>query len=272
MSQETLGLIAGNRRLPFLWTDQAHAAGYKVAAVGFAEETDKKLARKMDAFELVTLGQLGKLIRFFKAHGVRRAVMQGQIQHKQLYSNIKPDWRAQWLLTRQALFVRDFRTEALLKSVAKLLQGHGIELQSALWLMDPWLASKGRLAGPRPDAKVRRDVAFGVKLAAELNKHDVGQTVVVRRQSCVAVESIEGTDACITRAAHLARAGFTVVKLARPQQDLRFDIPVVGLKTFQTAAKAHAAALVLQAGKTLFLDKERCLALAEKAGISVLGV
>lgn len=269
---ETVGLIAGNRSLPFLWTQRAHAEGFKVAACGFAEETDRRLAGKVDAFQLITLGQLGRLIRFFKAHGVTRAVMQGQIQHKQLYSNIKPDWRAQWLLTRQALFVRDFRTEALLKSVAKLLAGHGIELQSALWLMDPWLAGRGRLAGPRPDANVRRDIAFGVKLAAELNKHDVGQTVVLRRQSCVAVESIEGTDACIARAAKLARTGFTIVKLARPQQDLRFDIPVVGLKTFQTAAKAHAAALVVQAGKTLFLDKDQCLTLAGKAGISVLGV
>jgi DUF1009 family protein len=269
---ETLGLIAGNRSLPFLWTAQAHAAGYKVAAVGFAEETDKKLAKQVDAFQLITLGQLGTLIKFFKAHGVKRAVMQGQIQHKQLYANIKPDWRAQWLLTKQALFVRDFRTEALLKSVGQLLGRHGIELQSALWLMDPWLAGKGRLAGPKPDSLTRRDIAFGVKLATELNKHDVGQTVVVRKQSCVAVESIEGTDACIQRAASLAKFNFTVVKLARPQQDLRFDIPVVGLKTFQTAIKAKAAAMVVQAGKTLFLDKDACLALADKAKLSVLAV
>lgn len=269
---ETLGLIAGNRSLPFLWTGRAHAEGYKVAAVGFAEETDRKLARQVDAFELITLGQIGKLIRFFRAHGVRRAVMQGQIQHKQLYANIKPDWRAQWLLTKQALLVRDFRTEAILGSVAKLLGRHGIELQPALWLMDPWLATAGRLAGPRPDAKTRRDVDFGVKLARALNQHDVGQTVVVRRQSCVAVESIEGTDACILRAAKLARAGFTVVKLARPSQDLRFDIPVLGLKTFQVLAKAKAAAVVLQAGKTLFLEKEQCLALAGRAKISVLAV
>jgi hypothetical protein len=269
---ETLGLIAGNRSLPFLWAGRARAAGYRVAAIGFAEETDRRLAGHVDAFELVALGQIGKLIKFFKAHGVRRAVMQGQIRHDQLYADHKPDWRAKWLLTKQALLVRDFRTEAILGSVAKLLSSHGIELQSALWLMDPWLAGQGLLAGPKPDAKVRRDVDFGVKLARELNKLDVGQTVVVRRQSCVAVESIEGTDACIRRAAKLAKRGFTVVKLARPAQDLRFDIPVVGLKTFQTAAKAQAAALVLQAGKTLFLDKGKCLALAERAQLSVLAV
>ena len=269
---ETLGLIAGNRRLPFLWSARAKEAGFRVAAVGFEEETDRGLAKHVDAFELVTLGQLGKLLKFFESQGVRRAVMQGQIQHAQLYSNIKPDWRAKWLLTKQALFVRDFRTEAILGALARELGRHGIVLEPATWLMEPWLAERGRLAGPKPDAKLRRDIAFGVKLATELNKLDVGQTVVVRRQSCVAVESIEGTDACILRAAKLAKQGFTVVKLARPQQDLRFDIPVVGLRTFQTLAKAKAGALVLQAGKTLFLEKEACLALAAKAGIAVSAV
>ncbi len=268
--KKTLGLIAGNRRLPFLWAAQARAAGYQIAAVGFREETDPRLAREVDAFQMVSLGELGKLIKFFKAHGVKQAVMQGQIQHKQIYAEIKADWRAKWLLAKQALFVRDFRTEAILGSIAKELASHGVELQPATWLMEPYLAGHGHFGGPKPDGKLKKDIAFGVKLARELNKLDVGQTVVVKRMSCVAVESIEGTDACIQRAAKLAGPGCTVVKLARPQQDLRFDIPVVGPKTFEVLAKAKAKALVLEAGKTLFLEKERCLRIAESAGISTM--
>jgi DUF1009 family protein len=265
-----VGLIAGNRRLPFLWAERARAAGHAVAAVGFSEETDPRLAAKVDAFQLVSLGELGKLIKFFKAHGVRRAVMQGQIQHKQIYANIKADWRAKLLLAKQALFVRDFRTEAILGSIARELEGHGIHLEPATWLMEPYLAGSGHLAGPRPDSRLRKDIAFGGALTRELNKLDVGQTVVVKRQSVVAVESIEGTDACIRRAAKLAGPGCTVIKLARPKQDLRFDLPVVGLKTFQVLAKAKAGALVLEAGKTLFLEKDKCLALAKRAGLAVL--
>ena len=267
---ETLGLIAGNRRLPFLWVEQARQAGFKVAAIGFREETDKKLARQVDAFELISLGQLNRLISFFKAHGVKRAVMQGQIQHKQIYADIKPDWRAKWLLTKQALFVRDFRTEAILGSIAKELGRHGVRLEPATWLMEPYIASAGRIAG-KPSAQAKRDIAFGIKLARGLNSFDVGQTVIVKRQSCVAVESIEGTDACIARAAKLAGPGCVVIKLARPKQDLRFDLPVVGPKTFQVLAKAKAAALVLEAGKSLFLDKDASLALAQKSGLFVQG-
>lgn len=268
---ETLGLIAGNRRLPFLWVEQARAAGFKVAAIGFTEETDPRLGAQVDAFELISLGQLGKLIAFFKAHGVKRAVMQGQIQHKQIYANIKPDWRAKWLLTKQALFVRDFRTEAILGSIAKELGRHGVHLEPATWLMEPYLASKGRMLG-KPTTQAKRDIEFGVKLARNLNAFDVGQTVVVKRQSCVAVESIEGTDACIERAAKLAGPGCVVVKLARPKQDLRFDLPVVGPKTFQVLAKAKVSALVLESGKSLFLEKDACLKAAQKAGIHVQGL
>jgi DUF1009 family protein len=268
---ETLGLIAGNRRLPFLWVEQARQAGFKVAAIGFREETDPKLAKQVDAFELISLGQLNRLISFFKAHGVKRAVMQGQIQHKQIYANIKADWRAKWLLTKQALFVRDFRTEAILGSIAKELGRHGVQVEDATWMMEPYLAEAGVMLG-KASAALKRDIAFGLKLARELNRLDVGQTVVVKRQSCVAVESIEGTDACIARAAKLAGAGCVVIKLARPKQDMRFDIPVVGPKTFEVLAKAKAAALVLQAGKTLFLEKDRCLHLAKKGSLYVQGI
>ena len=272
MSQETLGLIAGNRQLPFLWAARARAAGFQVAASGFREETDARLARQVDAFQLISLGQLGQLIKFFRAQGVKRAVMQGQIQHKQIYSSIQADWRAKWLLAKQALFIRDFRTEAILGSIAKELAAQGIRLEPATWLMEPYLAAKGLQGGPKPGSKLKRDVEFGLRLTRALTELDVGQTVVVKRMSCVAVESIEGTDACILRAAKLAGAGCTVIKLARPKQDLRFDLPVVGPKTFEVLAKAKAGALVVEAGKTLFLEKDRCLATADKAGIAVWAV
>jgi DUF1009 family protein len=270
--RETVGLIAGNRTLPFLWARRARESGLRVAALGFREETDPKLAREVDAFEMVSLGELGRLLRFFRVQGVRRAVMQGQIQHKQIYKNIKADLRAKWLLTKQALFVRDFRTEAILGALARELEGHGVHLEPATWLMEPWLAPAGRMAGPKPSSALARDVAFGTRLARELNRLDLGQTVVVKRQSCVAVESIEGTDACIARAAKLAGPGCVVVKLARPKQDMRFDLPVVGPRTFKVLAKAGAAALVLEAGKTLFLEKPECLALAGGMKLAVLAV
>jgi UDP-2,3-diacylglucosamine hydrolase len=270
--RETVGLIAGNRTLPFLWARRARERGLRVAALGFREETDPRLAREVDAFEMVSLGELGKLLGFFKAQGVRRAVMQGQIQHKQIYKNIKADWRAKWLMAKQAMFVRDFRTEAILGAIARELDGHGVHLEPATWLMEPWLAPLGRLAGAKPVRALQRDIEFGVRLTRDLNRLDVGQTVVVKRQSCVAVESIEGTDACVLRAAKLAGPGCVVVKLARPKQDLRFDLPVVGPKTFKILARARAAALVLEAGKTLFLDKEACLAEAASAGMAVLAV
>lgn len=270
--RETVGLIAGNRSLPFLWAGRARQAGFRVAALGFKEETSPSLAREVDAFEMVSLGELGSLLKFFKAQGVRRAVMQGQIHHTQLYNQkIKPDLRAAWFLAKHALLVRNLRTEALLGSLARELASHGVHLEPATWLMEPWLAPAGHLAGPRPNAALKRDIRFGVELTRELNRLDVGQTVVVKRQSCVAVESAEGTDACIQRAAKLAGPGCVVVKLARPKQDLRFDLPVVGAKTFQVLAKARAAALVLERGKTLFLDKEGCLKLAAGAKMAVQG-
>ena len=270
--RETVGLIAGNRSLPFLWAGRARDRGFRVAAVGFKEETDPRLARDVDAFEMLSLGELGRLLRFFRAQGVRRAVMQGQIHHTQLYNqSIKPDLRAAWFLAKHAVLVRNLRTEALLGSLARELESHGVRLEPATWLMEPWLAPQGRLAGPRPGTALKRDIRLGVELTRELNRLDVGQTVVVKRQSCVAVESAEGTDACIQRAAKLAGPGCVVVKLARPKQDLRFDLPVVGAKTFAVLAKARAAALVIESGKALFLDKEGCLKRAAAAGMLVQG-
>jgi hypothetical protein len=209
---------------------------------------------------------LGKLLAFFKAQGVRRAVMQGQIQHKQIYSSIKPDWRAALLMLK----LRNFKTDTVLAAVGDELKRHGVELLPATFCMEPYLAGRGVQGKVKPAQAQRKDLAFGRELCRGVGALDIGQTVAVKRTSCVAVESIEGTDACIARAGKLAGPGITVVKLAKPSQDLRFDLPVVGFKTFQVLAKAKAKALGLEAGKTLFLEKERCLALADKSGISVV--
>jgi DUF1009 family protein len=263
---ETLGLIAGNRDLPFLFARQARAAGYRVAAIAFAEETDRRLAKEVDAIEVISLGQLGRLLGFFKKQGVTRAVMQGQIKHGKIYSKIKPDWRAAMLLLK----IRNFRTEGILGMVAAELAGHGVQLQPATWMMENYLAGKGVLGRVKPSKELLRDLEFGAELVRGVGALDIGQTVCVKRRSCVAVESIEGTDACILRAGKLAGPGICVVKRARPKQDLRFDLPVVGPKTFQMLAKARAAAIGLEAGKTLMLDKEKCLEIADRAKICVL--
>ncbi len=262
---ETIGLIAGNRDLPFLFAKQARDAGYRVAAAAFKEEADPRLERRVDAIEFLSLGQLGKLLAFFKKNGVRRAVMQGQVRHTLIYSKIKPDWRAALLLLK----VKNFRTEGILGAVADELRRHGIELQKATWLMEPYLAGKGILGAVKPSKAVARDLEFGVSLARGVGALDIGQTVCVKRLSCVAVESVEGTDACVKRAGQLAGGGVVVVKRARPRQDLRFDLPVVGPSTFLGLARAKVAALGLEAGKTLLLDGPRCIAIADRAGICV---
>lgn len=263
---ETIGLIAGNRDLPFLFARRARAAGFKVAAIAFHEETDKRLKSEVDAVEWISLGQLGKLLAFFKKLGVKRAVMQGQIRHKMIYAKIKPDWRAALLLLK----IRNFRTEGILGAVASELSRHGVALQSATWLMEPYLAASGVLGKIKPSKQLLKDLEFGRELAAGVGKLDIGQTVCVKRLSCVAVESIEGTDDCIARAGKLAGPGIIVVKRARPKQDLRFDLPVVGPKTFQMLAKIKAAAIGLEARKTLILEKDRCMKIADEAKICVI--
>jgi hypothetical protein len=183
-----------------------------------------------------------------------------------IYSKIKPDWRAALLLLK----IRNFRTEGILGAVATELQRRAVTLQSATWLMEPYLAQKGFLGNARPSKQVLRDLKFGSDLAQGVGKLDIGQTVCVKRLSCVAVESIEGTDACIARAGKLAGPGVVVVKRARPRQDLRFDLPVVGPQTFRMLAHIKAAALGLEAGKTLILEKEKCVKIAGQAKIVIL--
>ena len=265
-----IGVIAGTHQLPILFAQQAKKQGYQVFAVNFDEAPNPKIAKEVDGYTRHSIGQLGKTIQFFKSQGIRDIVMQGQVTHKTLYKKIKPDFKAAMLLLKIAASPKG--TEGILKPVADLLKKNGLNLLPATWLMEPWLAQCGVMGKIKPSRSLKQDLEYGAKLVKAIGALDIGQTVLVKNQSAVAIESIEGTDAAIKRAGKLAGKGVVMVKRARPNQDLRFDLPVVGLKTFKALAAVGAAAVGLEAGKTLMLDKEACLALANKAKISVVAI
>ena len=265
---KTIGLISGTHDLPILFASRAREKGYRVVAVNFNEAPNPKIKSKVDLLQQQSIGQLGKMLKFFKSEGVKELVMQGQVSHKLLFAKIRPDLKAASLLFK--LIGKGKGTEGMLKAVAGEIEKAGLKLKPATWLMEPWLAQKGIMGKVKPGKSAKLDLAVGQKLIKGIGALDIGQTVLVKDGSAVAVESIEGTDAAIARAGKLAGAGVVMVKHARPRQDLRFDLPVVGPGTFEALAKIKASAVGLQAGKTLFLEPEKCLALAKKAKIAVV--
>ena len=277
----TLGLIAGNGRFPFLLLDAARAEGLTVVVAAIKEETDPEMDRRAAADAGVTvhwlsLGELSRLIETFKKEGVQKAVMAGQVKHKQIFSSIRPDWR----LAKLLLNLRTRSTDALIGAVAKVLEDEGIELMSSTVFLEPLLAAKGVLTERAPDEEECKNIEYGLGVAGALAGFDIGQTVVVAAQACVAVEAMEGTDATIERAGRLmatleAEASalerkLTVVKVAKPKQDMRFDVPVVGLSTVETMLRAGASCLSIEAGKTLLFDRDALLERASKAGIAIV--
>jgi hypothetical protein len=272
-----LGLIAGNGRFPFLVLDAARAQGYQVVVAAIKEETFPEIeSRGAAAVHWLSLGELSKLIETFQREGVTRAVMAGQVKHKQIFSSIRPDWRLAKLLF--SLTTRN--TDALLGAVAKVLADEGIALEDSTALLEPLLVKPGVLTKRAPSAQERKNVEYGRMVARGLGQFDIGQTVVVAENACVAVEAMEGTDATIERAGQimasldpgasaLARS-LTVVKIAKPKQDMRFDVPVVGVKTLEVMRKAGATCLALDAGKCLLLDGDAVIYAADDAGIAVL--
>jgi DUF1009 family protein len=286
-----LGLIAGNGRFPFLLLDAARAQGFSVAVAAIREETDAEIDHRAAADPLISvhwlsLGELSRLIELFHKEGVTRAVMAGQVKHKQIFSSIRPDWR----LAKLLLNLRTRNTDMLLGAVAKVLGDEGIELISSTAFLEPLLATEGAMTetvpdGRGPDEEERRNIEYGLGVAQALAAFDVGQTVVVAAQACVAVEAMEGTDATIERAGALMRtlqesdAGgastlarkLTVVKVAKPKQDMRFDVPVVGVRTVETMMRAGATCLSVEAGRTLLFDREALLERAAAAGIAIVG-
>jgi DUF1009 family protein len=283
--EDRLGLIAGNGRFPFLLLDAARAHGLTVVVAAIREETDPEIEERAanDAKVRVywlSLGELSRLIDTFHAEGVGRAVMAGQVKHKQIFSSIRPDWR----LAKLLLSLRTRNTDMLLGAIAKVLGDEGIELISSTAYLEPLLAKEGVLTRRAPSEAEAADISYGRTVARGVASFDLGQTVVIAAQACVAVEAMEGTDATIARAGGLFRAmedegeastlsrSLTVVKVAKPNQDMRFDVPVIGLATIKVMSKAGATCLSLEAGRTLIFDLDTVLDAANKADISIVAM
>src|SRR6266478_5121315 len=249
-----LGIIAGNGRFPFLVLDAARAQGYEAVVAAIKEETSPEIESRGATVHWLSLGELSKLIETFRREGVTRAVMAGQVKHKQIFSSIRPDWRLAKLLL--SLDLRN--TDALLGAVAKVLADEGIVLENSTALLEPLLAKAGVLTKRAPSPQERKNIDYGRTVARGLGEYDIGQTVVIAESACVAVEAMEGTDATIARAGNL-----TVVKIAKPKQDMRFDVPVVGMKTIEVMRAAGATCLALDAGTCLLLDGDAVIVAAD---------
>lgn len=275
---ERIGLIAGNGKFPLLVLDAARAQGFDVVVAAIKEEASHELdSRGAAAVHWLSLGELSRLIDTFHKEGVRRAIMAGQVRHSQIFSSIRPDWR----LAKLLLSLRTRNTDALLGAVAKVLADEGITLEKSTGFLEPLLAKPGVLTRRPPTEQEKKDMEYGRRVARHLGQFDIGQTVVVAEAACVAVEAMEGTDATIERAGEimttlggegstLSRA-LTVVKIAKPNQDMRFDVPVVGVKTIQTMRLARASCLAIDAGKCLLLDGDAVIRAADEAGICIFG-
>lgn len=283
-----LGLIAGNGRFPFLLLDAARAQGLAVTVAAIREEADFEIDRRAAADHHITvhwlsLGELSRLIEVFHKEGVSRAVMAGQVKHKQIFSSIRPDWR----LAKLLLSLRTRNTDMLLGAVAKVLGDEGIELISSTAFLEPLLAGEGVLTVRAPDEEERKNIEYGLGVARAVAAFDIGQTVVVAAQACVAVEAMEGTDATIERAGALMQTlqtsgaadretttlqrKLTIIKVAKPNQDMRFDVPVIGIRTVETMVRAGASCLSVEAARTLLFDRETLLERAGAAGIAIVG-
>lgn len=275
--QPKLGLIAGNGRFPFLVLDAARAQGYEVVVAAIKEETFPDIeSHGASSVHWLSLGELSKLIETFQREGVTRAVMAGQVKHKQIFSSIRPDWR----LAKILLSLTTRNTDSLLGAIAKVLADEGITLESSTALLEPLLAKPGMQTKRSPSAQELKNIEYGRAVARGLAQYDIGQTVVVAESACVAVEAMEGTDATIERARQLMATldpgrstlarELTVVKVAKPKQDMRFDVPVIGVKTIEVMRNAGATCLALDAAKCLLIDGDAVIAAANDAGVTIV--
>jgi DUF1009 family protein len=265
--REPLGLIAGNGRFPFLVAEAARKRGRRIVLIKLKEETDPGLEALVDEAHEVSLGQLGSCIAALRKAGVAEAIMAGQVRHRQIFSGIVPDLTLMGVLARLAFK----NTDSLIGAVADALSREGITLLPSTVFLEDQLASAGAMTSRRPSAQALKDVAYGLRVARTLSGLDLGQTVAIKDGAAVALEAMEGTDEVIRRAGALAGPGITVVKVAKPRQDLRFDVPVVGPRTIGVMNEVKAATLAVEAGRTLFLDRAAVLREAETAGIVVWG-
>ena len=265
---EKIGLIAGKGQFPLLFAQTARARGARIIAAAHRGETDPALAELVQELHWVYVGQLGKIIRIFKDAGVQRAVMAGGITRGRLFRDFRPDLRALGVVRRAGAGNDD----RLLQAVATELEQEGITIAPSTLFLDQLLAPPGKLSRRAPTREEFLDIDLGLRLAKEIGRLDIGQCVVVRRQVVVALEAVEGTDECIRRAGALAGPGAVVVKVSKPNQDLRFDVPAVGPDTIRSMVAARASVLAIEAGKTLTFDRPLMLAEAQPARIAIWGV
>jgi len=267
-----IGLIAGNGHFPFLVLDAARSLGYEVTVIALKEEASKELeeaaARDPKAtVHWISIGQLGTFLKILKDAGLTQAVMAGQVKHIKIFGGFVPDLTAMSLLSR----IKSMNTDALIAAVADLMREHGVELINSTAFLKPLLAGEGQLSNRAPNEAERKDLEFGYRMADTIAGLDIGQTIAVKHQAVVAVEAMEGTDETIGRAGHLAGDGVAIIKVAKPQQDMRFDVPIVGLATIQAMRLAGAKVLSIDAGHTLIFDREAFFASANEAGIAIVG-
>jgi DUF1009 family protein len=263
------GLIAGNGRFPFLVLEGARSQGIDMAVIAIKEEADPELAKQAQRLHWVSLGELSKTIDLLHQEGVGRAVMAGQVKHNKIFSSIRPDWK----LAKLLFSLPRKSTDALIGAVAKVLEDEGIHLVDSTLFLKPLVPDAGVLTRRAPSEHEAADIAYGLGVARQIAGMDIGQTVVISDQACVAVEAMEGTDETIARAARIASGKpLVVVKVSKPKQDMRFDVPVVGLPTIATMKAAGATALAVDAQRTLFFDRAALISAAEEAGITIQAV
>jgi DUF1009 family protein len=260
------GLIAGNGRFPFLVLEGARSQGIDMAVIALKEEAEPELERAAKRLHWVSLGELSKAIDLMHKEGVTQAVMAGQVKHNKIFSAIRPDWR----LAKLLFSLPRKNTDALIGAVARVLEDEGIRLVDSTLFLKPLVPEPGVLTQRAPDEHETSDIAYGLRVARHIAAMDIGQTVVIADRACVAVEAMEGTDEAVARAARIARGKpLVVVKVSKPKQDMRFDVPVVGLPTILHMKRANATALAVDAGKTLLFDRSQLVAEADAAGVAI---
>lgn len=264
----TIGIIAGGGQFPLMVAEAAKARGLRTVAVALYGETEPVLSEKVDKIIWIKLGQLGHLIKAFRAEGVKNAIMAGSITKKRMFENLRPDLKGLAIMTKLAVFHDD----DILRAVADELAGEGIEIVSSTAYLPELLAEEGCFTKRKPGKEEMEDILFGWKVAKELGRLDIGQSVVVRQKTVLAVEAIDGTDATIRRGGRIAKEKAVVVKVSKPNQDLRFDVPSIGLETIGIMGEVKAAVLAVEAGRTLIFDREKMLQKANEKKIAVIAL
>jgi UDP-2,3-diacylglucosamine hydrolase len=260
------GLIAGNGDFPFLVLEGARSRGIEMAVIAIREEASPALERAAKRFHWISLGELGRGIDLLHQEGVKHAVMAGQVKHNKIFSSIRPDWR----LAKLLFSLPSKNTDSLIGAVARVLEGEGIELVDSTEFLGSLLPLEGVLTRRPPDEAEAADIEYGRRIAAQIAGLDLGQTVVVRDRACVAIEAMEGTDETIERAGRIAGGQrLVVVKVSKPRQDMRFDVPVIGLPTIEVMRRANATALGIDAGRTLLFDRDGLVRAADQGGIAI---